>query len=41
MNNEYPYGEPDCNEDDPRSYCDGCREDKARDHAQGMMDTFD
>jgi len=41
MNNECPYGEPDCSEDDPRTYCDGCREDMIRDHEQARADTFD
>ncbi len=36
-----PYGDKECFEDDPVTLCDGCRDDRARDHAQGMMDTFD
>lgn len=36
-----PYGDEECFEDDTTTLCDGCREDKAWNHAQGFMDTFD
>ena len=36
-----PYGNEECLEEDPATLCDGCKDDKARDHAQGFRDTFD
>ena len=36
-----PYDNKDCNEEDPATLCDGCKEDRARDHAQSRYDTYD
>ena len=38
---ECPYDNEDCNEEDPVTLCDGCKQDRARDHAQHRMDTYD
>lgn len=41
MNTDCPYSAEDCFEDDPLTLCDGCRDDRARNHAQDFRDTFD
>lgn len=38
---DYPYENEECKEDDPVTLCDGCKDNKAREHAQGFRDTFD
>ena len=36
-----PHGEENCEEDNFESMCDGCRQDRAEAHYEGMMDTYD
>jgi len=34
------HGYENCNEDDFESMCDGCKQDRAEAHAEGMADTY-
>lgn len=36
-----PYDDEICIEDQPDTWCDNCKQDRARDHAQDRYDTFD
>jgi len=36
-----PYGEATCDQDDWESMCEDCKSDRAQDHHEGMMDTYD